>query len=102
MPRRAPSTFLLAAVVAAACATTVRHAVDLNAAPVEEIAALPGLSEADARRVVAGRPYYSREDLRVRKALPADVEARLGDRVYLGPPAMPAYLDFVPPAAEGP
>jgi len=39
------------------------HGVDLNAASVEEVAKLPGLSEADAARIVDRRPYQIEGDL---------------------------------------
>jgi hypothetical protein len=39
------------------------HGVDLNTASVEEIATLPGLSEADAARIADRRPYQVEGDL---------------------------------------
>jgi hypothetical protein len=39
------------------------HGVDLNAASVDEVAKLPGLSEADAVRIVDRRPYQTEADL---------------------------------------
>jgi DNA uptake protein ComE-like DNA-binding protein len=76
--------------------------VDLNAAAPGEIAALPGLTPADAERVVAHRPYYSPRELLTRGIVDAAQYQQLADRVYLGPPAPPEYLNWVPPQAEGP
>lgn len=37
--------------------------VDLNSAPIAELETLPGVNEATARKIVAGRPYESLDDL---------------------------------------
>jgi DNA uptake protein ComE-like DNA-binding protein len=58
--------------------------VDLNQATREELADLPGLGEADAERIVAGRPYTFRDDLLQRGIVtPAQFE-RFAHRVYVG------------------
>ena len=86
--------------LAAGCAP--RAARDINAAPAGLIAALPGLTVVDAERVVAHRPYYTREELIRRGILDSARYEAIVDDVYVGPPAMPEYLGWVPPQAEGP
>ena len=39
------------------------HQVDLNSAPESELAALPGATRREARKIVAGRPYKSPHEL---------------------------------------
>ena len=77
-------------------------AVDLNAADARTIAALPGLTAEDGTRIVANRPYTSKEDLLRRKLVGTREYAVIADLVYVGPPGMPSYLQSVPPQPEGP
>jgi hypothetical protein len=56
-----------------------------------------GLEPAMAERVIAHRPYFSTDDLVTRGILDRDTYAAVGDRLAVGPPGMPDYLDAVPP-----
>lgn len=93
----------VALVLAAAVACTVpwaRHAappLDVNAASADALARLPGLGPEDAQRIVAGRPYYAKEDLRVRHVLSDEQYDRLRDQLVVGKPGTPDYLRWVPP-----
>ena len=64
-------------------------AVDLNAAPPEVLAKL-GLDEATARKVVAGRPYASLDDPKLKDAVPAETLAKLEGKVTVKPAGVPA------------
>lgn len=43
--------------------------VDINTAKSEELKKLPGISDAEAAKIIAGRPYASKADLVVRKLI---------------------------------
>ena len=47
---------------AAKAAASVKH-VDINSASKKELKALPGISDADADKIIAGRPYLSKAHL---------------------------------------
>lgn len=68
--------------------------VDINSASLQQLEALPGLSKADAQRIVAGRPYLSKADLVSSKVLPAGVYVAIKGRIV-------AKQDLAhPPAAK--
>lgn len=48
---------------AASKSATAAKLVDINSASPKELMTLPGISEADARKIVAGRPYGSKAHL---------------------------------------
>jgi hypothetical protein len=93
---------IIAVVVLGVAGCALRDRVDLNTAPLERIAALPGLTVDDATRVVANRPYYAIDELVVRQVIDPARYGALADDVCLGPPAMPAYLRGLSPLPEGP
>ena len=75
---------------------------DLNTAGPAALARLPGLNREDGERIVANRPYASKDDLLRRAVLTRSQYAAVADRVYVGQPGTPDYLRAVPPQPEGP
>ena len=61
-------------------------AIDLNAAPPEQLAKL-GLDEATTKKIVDARPFSSMDDPKIKEAIPADVLAKLEGKVTVKPPA---------------
>lgn len=57
------------------------HHVDLNSATEDEIAALPGMTRRDARRVIANRPYRDPHDVVEKRVLSEDAYAKIRDTV---------------------
>ena len=93
---RRPVTTTAAAlllVLAAGC-TMVAHlthrppiGVDLNRATRNQLADLPGVSQADAERIVEARPYHTKAELVERGIVQQATYARFADRVYVGHPS---------------
>lgn len=54
-------------VVAKPKAAAKTKLVDINTAKAEELKKLPGITDAEAAKIIAGRPYASKADLVVRK-----------------------------------
>jgi DNA uptake protein ComE-like DNA-binding protein len=84
------------------CPRSSPQALDLNSAPPDRLEKLGGISPADAARIVAGRPYASKEDLLSRKVVSRELYDQIAPELYVGPPGIPDYLRSVPPMPEGP
>ncbi len=61
--------------------------VDLNSASKETLLTLPGITDADADRIIAGRPYKSSLQFKTRGVVSAETYARIADRVVAKKPA---------------
>jgi len=55
--------------------------VDINSASHEELAALGGIGEAYADKVIAGRPYKNKKELKTRKILPPANYKQVADKI---------------------
>ena len=63
---------------------TNKNSVDLNHASKADIASLPGITEHEADRIIAERPYANTHQLVTRHVLSEDEYARVQDRVFAG------------------
>lgn len=55
--------------------------VDLNSASKDDLTSLPGMTSAEADRVIAGRPYSQPDELATRHIIPKDEYDKIADRV---------------------
>lgn len=58
--------------------------VDINTANATDLKALPGITDAEAAKIVQGRPYKEPSDLVSKKILPENVFSKIKDRVMAG------------------
>ena len=63
---------------------------DINSASRERLKTLPGIGDAEAAKIVAGRPYYSKTDLVTRGDLSEGAYAAIKYRIFAAPPAAKA------------
>jgi DNA uptake protein ComE-like DNA-binding protein len=82
-------------VAGAAKATAQAKLIDINTASESELKAVPGIGDAYAAKIIAGRPYTKKDQLKSRKILPAPVYEKTKDLII----AKQAAKEAVKPAA---
>jgi len=62
---------------------STKRSVDLNKAPKDDLASLPGITTQRADRIIAERPYANTHQLVTRRILSEDEYAQIQDRVVV-------------------
>lgn len=68
---------------------TAPKLVDINSASRRELKTLPGIADAEANRIVAGRPYLSKADLVTTNVIPAGTYLSIKRHIIAKPKGKP-------------
>jgi competence protein ComEA len=62
---------------------------DINTATEADLRKLPGISEADAAKIVQNRPYFAKNELKKKKIIPAAAYEQIKTQVVAKPDRIP-------------
>jgi len=66
---------------AATAAATKAELIDINTAPEAQLKSLPGIGDAYAKKIIAGRPYAKKDQLKSRNIIPAATYDKIQDLI---------------------
>jgi len=61
--------------------TAVKEKLDINSATKDQLDALPGIGEAYAQKIIAGRPYRTKRELVTKKIIPQSLYEKIKDQI---------------------
>jgi competence protein ComEA len=82
----APNTANAQTAATAASAMSAKPLLDINSASKSDLSSLPGIGDAYSSKIIAGRPYHSKADLKTKGILPAGVYSKISPLIIAKQP----------------
>jgi DNA uptake protein ComE-like DNA-binding protein len=60
--------------------------IDINTATEEQLKSIAGVGDAYSKKIIAGRPYAKKDQLKSKKIIPADVYEKIKDKIIAKQP----------------